>query len=112
MISRAARRLGDGMTFDPSGEALWAHVRSELEALLGGLLRAGALGGESAEQGFQVRCDRTTMTQNDTDNGRVIASVQFAAAAPVELIRVTLAMAEGGMVTLTPGTRAQQEAAA
>ena len=36
------------------------------------------------------------MTQNDLDNGRLIALVTFSAAATVELIRVTLAIETSG----------------
>ena len=41
-------------------------------------------------EAYQVRCDRGTMTQNDIDNGRVIAIVQFNAAAPIDTITVVL----------------------
>jgi hypothetical protein len=35
------------------------------------------------------------MTQNDLDNGRLVAQVTFTAAATVEVIRVTLALQSG-----------------
>ena len=34
--------------------------------------KTGALMGTKPEEAFFVRCDRTTMTQNDLDNGRLI----------------------------------------
>jgi phage tail sheath protein FI len=79
-----------------SGETMWAVVRDNLNALLSALHQAGALRGASAADAFQVRCDRTTMTQADVDAGRVIADVRFAAAAPVEQIRVVLALDDAG----------------
>lgn len=97
-IVRAARRLGEELIFEPSGERLWAEVREGLERLLLGLLQAGALRGSSPAEAFQVRCDRSTMTQNDMDNGRVVVEVQFSPAAPIERITVVLALSEGGQV--------------
>lgn len=97
-IVRAARRLGEDLTFDPADERLWAQVRGGLERLLLGLLQAGALRGAAPAEAYRVRCDRSTMTQNDIDNGRVIVEVQFNPAAPVERITVVLALSEGGQV--------------
>ena len=38
----------------------------------------GALLGTKPEEAFFVRCDRTTMTQNDLDNGRLICLIGVA----------------------------------
>lgn len=99
VIVRAARRLGEDRVFESSGERLWTQLRESLNTLLSGLLEAGALRGETPSEAFDVRCDRSTMTQNDIDNGRVIALVQFDAAVPIERITVVLAMDEGGQVS-------------
>ena len=40
--------------------------------------RTGALLGTKPEEAFFVRCDRTTMTQNDLDNGRLICLIGVA----------------------------------
>jgi hypothetical protein len=100
VIVRAARQLGEEIVFENSGERIWERLRESLEILLGGLWQDGALRGATAAEAFQVRCDRTTMTQNDIDNGRVVVSVRFEAATPVEQITVVLAMDEGGQVSL------------
>jgi len=100
VIVRAARRLGEEMTFESSGEMLWNRLRRNLEDLLLALLRAGALNGAAPEDAFSVRCDRSTMTQNDIDAGRLVAEVQFTASAPVERITVVLAVNESGQVAL------------
>ena len=52
------------------------------------------------------------MSQNDIDNGRVIAYVQFEAAAPIERITVVLAMDEGGQISLVSAGGAGEEKAA
>jgi hypothetical protein len=98
-IVRTARRLGEELTFQPSGEQLWSEIRARLDAFLRGLYQAGVFRGASPGEAFQVRCDRGTMTQNDIDNGRVIAVVQFEAAAPVDTITVVLIVNDGQQVS-------------
>ena len=62
--------------------------------LLASLLRrvhaAGGLAGTAPEDGFAVRCDRSTMSQADIDNGRLIAEITLHPAVPVKQIRVRL----------------------
>lgn len=109
-IVRAARRLGEDLIFEPSSERLWTQLRDRMNGLLSSLYQAGALGGASPAEAFDVRCDRTTMTQNDIDNGRVIVRIEFLAAAPIERITVVLAMSEGGQLSLVSGRGTSQEA--
>jgi len=111
IIVRAARRLGEDFAFESSGEQLWTKLRESLDTLLLGLWQDGALRGATPADAFYVRCDRSTMTQNDIDNGRVIALVQFDAAFPIERITVVLAMDEGGQVSLLATEAANREAA-
>jgi len=96
ILLRAARQLGQQRLFENSGPALWATVRDELEVFLQRLRSAGALAGSTPAEAFTVRCDRSTMTQNDIDAGRVIATVAITAAQPIHRITVTLALAQGG----------------
>ena len=100
VIVRAARRLGEELTFESSGERLWERLRDNLDRLLLALLQAGALRGTSPADAYSVRCDRSTMTQNDIDAGRLIAEIQFDPVAPVDTITVVLALNEGGQVSL------------
>lgn len=99
-ILRTARQLGDSVTFEPSGEALWTRIRTQLDRLLADFYAAGALRGERAEDAYSIRCDMTTTTQNDLDNGRVVAEVRFAPSYPVGLIVVVLALREGAVTAL------------
>jgi len=46
----------------------------------------GALLGDKPEQAYFVRCDRSTMTQNDLDNGRVVVLVGVVALTPAEFV--------------------------
>jgi Bacteriophage tail sheath protein len=101
-IVRAARMAGEDIVFANNGEAVWRRLRAALEELLLGLWGEGALTGAFSGDAFDVRCDRSTMTQADLDAGRLIARVQFNAANPIEQITVAFAMDEGGQVSLIP----------
>jgi phage tail sheath protein FI len=72
--------------FEPNGAALWRQVRSAVEAFLAQLFRAGALRGSKPQEAFFVRCDRTTMTEDDIDSGRVVVLVGFAPLRPAEFV--------------------------
>jgi len=72
--------------FEPNNARLWANVRRMVEDFLLVLWRDGALLGDKPEQAYFVRCDRTTMTQNDLDNGRLICLVGVAPVKPAEFV--------------------------
>jgi hypothetical protein len=72
------------VVFEPNGEALWARIRQTIENFLTTLWRQGAFVGTKAEEAFFVRCDRTTMTQSDLDDGRVLCEVGVAPVRPAE----------------------------
>ena len=99
-ILRAARVVGESSVFDNNGEALWRRLRESLEGLLASLWADGALHGDAAGEAYEVRCDRSTMTQADLDAGRAIVRVSFTASVPIVHITVVFAMSDGGEVTL------------
>jgi hypothetical protein len=72
--------------FEPNNEQLWNVLRQTVESFLHGLFVAGAFMGNKPEQAYFVKCDRTTMTQDDIDNGRCIVQVGFAPVKPAEFI--------------------------
>ncbi len=72
--------------FEPNNERLWANIRSTIEDFLLVQWKQGALMGSKPEQAFFVRCDRTTMTQNDLDNGRLICLIGVAPTYPAEFV--------------------------
>jgi uncharacterized protein len=96
VISRASRQLGERIVFQRNGPALWQTVETSLGNLLTQLWTLNGLDGDTLQEAFSVRCDASTMTQNDLDSGRLIAQVTFTAAATIELIRVTLALETSG----------------
>ena len=72
--------------FEPNGPLLWANIRETIAAFLYNEFVSGALLGTTPEEAFFVRCDRSTMTQADLDNGRLIALVGVAALKPAEFV--------------------------
>jgi phage tail sheath protein FI len=72
--------------FEPNNSRLWANIRETVENFLRVLWRDGALLGEKPEEAYFVRCDRTTMTQNDLDNGRLICLIGIAPVKPAEFV--------------------------
>ena len=72
--------------FEPNNERLWANIRQTIEDFLLTVWRTGALMGTKPEEAFFVRCDRTTMTQNDLDNGRLICLIGVAPTYPAEFV--------------------------
>ena len=72
--------------FEPNAERLWNDVRTLIENFLTVQWHAGALLGTTPREAFFVKCDRTTMTQNDIDNGRMICLVGVAVVRPAEFV--------------------------
>jgi len=72
--------------FEPNGERLWASVRQTVSDFLYNEWRGGALLGTTTEEAYFVRCDRSTMTQNDLDNGRLICLIGVAIIKPAEFV--------------------------
>ncbi|HEX5858049.1 MAG TPA: phage tail sheath C-terminal domain-containing protein [Microbacterium sp.] len=74
------------VVFEPNAEPLWGAVRRLVTDFLLGLYREGALLGTKPEQAFFVRCDRTTMTQDDIDGGRLVCVVGVSLVRPAEFV--------------------------
>jgi hypothetical protein len=72
--------------FEPNGVQLWEQVRRSVNDFLFNEWKIGALQGSKPEQAFYVRCDRTTMTQDDIDNGRLVIEIGVAPLRPAEFV--------------------------
>ncbi len=99
-VLRAARDIGRPHVFGAGGPALWAALRAAMEQLLLAYWHAGGLGGGSAAEAFDVRCDRATMSQADLDAGRVVCRVELLPAAALDRITVTFALAAADVAAL------------
>lgn len=84
------------VVFEPNDERLWARVIQSIANFLTRVWRDGALMGRKAEEAFYVRCDRTTMTQDDIDNGRLIVEIGIAPVKPAEFVIVRIGQWDGG----------------
>jgi uncharacterized protein len=80
------RPPNDGAAFEPNDEALWARVSDTIRLFLRGQWRLGALLGRTEEEAFFITCDRTTMTQDDIFNGRLICEIGIAPLRPAEFV--------------------------
>ncbi len=84
------------VVFEPNNERLWARVRQTINHFLTGVWRDGALMGNNQDEAFFVRCDRTTMTQDDIDNGRLIVLIGIAPVKPAEFVIFRIAQVARG----------------
>jgi phage tail sheath protein FI len=74
------------VVFEPNYEATWARVARSITNFLIRVWRSGALAGITQDEAFFVKCDRTTMTQDDIDNGRLICYIGIAPVKPAEFV--------------------------
>lgn len=72
--------------FEPNDEGLWERVKRSVSDFLYSTWSSGGLVGDSPDDAFFVRCDRTTMTQDDIDNGRLVVEIGFAPLRPAEFV--------------------------
>jgi phage tail sheath protein FI len=72
--------------FEPNGERLWANVRTTISDFLYNEWLNGALLGATPKEAYFVTCDRSTMSQNDLDNGRLVCLIGVAALKPAEFV--------------------------
>ncbi len=74
------------VVFENNSEQLWGNVRRTIEDFLFNEWKMGALLGTKPEEAYFVRCDRSTMTQNDLDNGRLVCLIGVAVVKPAEFV--------------------------
>jgi hypothetical protein len=85
-VEKSIERGTQWAVFEPNDETLWATVRRSVTGFLTTVWRSGALEGTTAEEAFFVKADRSTMTQDDIDNGRLIVLVGIAPVKPAEFV--------------------------
>jgi phage tail sheath protein FI len=74
------------VVFEPNDDKLWARVKDTIRLFLRSQWRAGALFGRTEDEAFFITIDRTTMTQDDILNGRLIAEIGIAPVRPAEFV--------------------------
>jgi phage tail sheath protein FI len=81
--------------FEPNDEDLWSSLRLTIGAFMLTQFRAGAFQGNDPKKAFFVKCDDTTTTQADIDNGVVNILVGFAPLKPAEFVVLKLSQIAG-----------------
>jgi phage tail sheath protein FI len=74
------------VVFQNNGPDLWGQTTQLITDFLYNEFRSGRLFGTKKEEAFFVRCDMTTMTQNDLDNGRLVCLIGVALLRPAEFV--------------------------
>ena len=88
------RNLGWAV-FEPNDEPLWTALRISVENFMLSLFTRGAFQGSKPSQAFLVRCDASTTTQTDINNGIVNIIVGFAPLKPAEFVIIKIAQLAG-----------------
>lgn len=83
------------VVFEPNDEPLWISIRTSIENFMLSLFNQGALQGSKPSDAFQVKCDHSTTTQQDIDNGIVNIIVAFAPLKPAEFVIIKIAQLAG-----------------
>ena len=74
------------VVFEPNDQRLWNRVEQTVTLFLRTQWREGALLGAKEEEAFSVTVDRSTMTEDDILNGRLIIEVGVAPVRPAEFV--------------------------
>jgi phage tail sheath protein FI len=95
-VEKSIDRATQWVVFEPNDEPLWARVIRSVSDFLTRLWIDGMLQGRTKEEAYFVRCDRTTMTQADIDNGRLIVLIGIAPVKPAEFVIFRIGQWTGG----------------
>ena len=83
------------VVFEPNDEPLWLAIRMTIEAFLLSLFNQDALQGDTPSDAFQVKCDKTTTTPTDQQNGIVNIVIGVALLKPAEFVVITISQLAG-----------------
>jgi phage tail sheath protein FI len=81
--------------FENNNSALWARVKNSMNNFLMNQWLRCSLQGKKKQEAYFVKCDSSTMSQNDLDNGRLVALVGFAPVLPAEFVVIQIAIQTG-----------------
>ncbi len=85
-LERSIEKGTQWVVFENNSEPLWTNVRRTVESFLFNEWKSGHLMGGKPQEAYFVRCDRSTMTQNDFDNGRLICLIGVSPVRPAEFV--------------------------
>jgi phage tail sheath protein FI len=85
-LERSIYEGTEWVVFEPNDDRLWARVVDTIRLFLRSQWRLGALFGQTEQEAFFITCDRTTMSQDDILNGRLICEIGIAPVRPAEFV--------------------------
>ncbi len=83
------------VVFEPNDVPLWTAIRITIESFMLSLFRQSAFAGSTPSEAFQVKCDRTTTTEDDVARGIVNIVVGFRPLKPAEFVIIKIAQLAG-----------------
>jgi hypothetical protein len=89
------RSLQEGLqwaAFEPNVESLWSALRQNIGEFMHMLFKRGAFPGNRPQDAYFVKCDASTMTQADIDQGNCLVEIGFAAVKPAEFVLLRIAL--------------------
>lgn len=95
-VEKSLERGTQWVVFESNDEHTWARVRRSVGDFLTRLWMDGMLQGATRQEAYFVKCDRTTMTQADIDNGRLICVIGIAPVKPAEFVIFRIGQWTGG----------------
>jgi phage tail sheath protein FI len=81
--------------FEPNDTPLWNAIKNSIERFMLSLFRQGAFQGSTPSEAFLVKCDSSTTTQDDINNGVVNILVGFAPLKPAEFVVIQITQLAG-----------------
>ena len=100
------------VVFEPNDEKLWTRVKDTIRLFLRTQWRDGALMGLTEDEAFFIACDRSTMTQDDINNGRLICEIGVAPVRPAEFVILRIFQNTAEAQSLTSAARYSRTASA
>ncbi len=93
-IEESIRANTNWAVFEPNDEILWSRVEGTIRVFLTTQWRNGALAGTTADEAFFINIGKSTMTEDDILNGRLICVIGVAPVRPAEFVifRITQKM--------------------
>jgi uncharacterized protein len=74
------------VVFENNGQDTWATTQQIVSDFLSDEFSNGRLFGATKAQAFFVRCDQTTMTQNEINSGMLVCLIGVALLRPAEFV--------------------------
>jgi uncharacterized protein len=95
-LERSIEKGTQWVAFENNDESLWSNVRRAVEDFLFNEWQSGRLMGGNPQEACFVRCDRSTMTQNDIDNAQLICLIGVAPLRPAEFVTFRISQRTAG----------------